>query len=253
MFFRLSGFLLLFMFVSDPALAWAPGMHFFLGSRLLELGLVGGSLGSLIAAHRASFLYGNVVADVIVGKNMLDFEEHSHNWAVAQLLRDEANGPSRRAFAVGYWTHLAADTVAHNLFLNEQETSADFTMPNFDHLYLELMADAWVPKSTSARIETLTDEDLDDHKVFLEEIIPQTVFPYAVNWFITERLLRYTGRGTTRDFAGTLERFESEPIDPDRMQFYFDLSLERMSESLSETPDRILRLNPISDGARFLT
>lgn len=96
----LLGFVFLFLLMSTPVLAWAPGMHFFLGSRLLELGLVGGSLGSLIAAHRASFLYGNVVADVIVGKNMLDFEEHSHNWDVARLLRDEATTPSRRAFAL---------------------------------------------------------------------------------------------------------------------------------------------------------
>lgn len=248
-----TGFIVVFLLLSTPAVAWAPGMHFFLGSQLLELGLVGGSLGSLIAAHRTSFLYGNVVADVIVGKNMLDFEEHSHNWTVARLLRDEATTPQRRAFALGYWTHLAADTVAHNLFLNEEETSVDFSTHKLDHLYLELMADAWVPGTVSSEIEELTDGDVGDHKVFLEETIPRTVFPFAVNWFITDRMLEYTGRGTARGFAETLERLEPEPLDPERMQFYFDLSLERMSESLSKTPDRILRLNPISDGSRFLT
>lgn len=247
-FLILSLILLLF---AEPALAWGPGMHFFLGQRLLEMGIIGGSLGALLRSNRKHFLYGNIIADVIVGKNMIDYEDHSHNWDVARSLRKHSSNPAQKAFATGYWTHLAADTVAHNLFLDEQETPSAITTSTMDHIYLELLADTWIPDSIPAHVTDLLSEDFASHRQFLEETVPRTVFPFAVNWFLTDNLLKYTGRGTTRAVANSLRRFHREDFELDRMEFFSEISLDRMGESLDENSSRIVHINPIAGGSRF--
>lgn len=249
---KLLWFIVLFLIVPQPVLAWGPGMHFFLGQRLLELGLVGGTLGTLLRSHRKDFLYGNIVADVIVGKNMIDYENHSHNWDTARSLRERAEGPSQKAFAIGYWTHLAADTVAHNSFLNEQQTPSRITTPTMDHVYLELQVDTWIPESIPSEVKDLLGEDFQSHRSFLQQTVPQTILPFALNWFLTDRFLNFTGRGTTRNLARVLRTFHPEDYTLDRMEFYSDLCLDRMRESLEPNPSSVLRINPVADGDRVV-
>jgi len=71
-------------------------------------------LMEIIRRHRKDFLYGTLMADIIIGKKYMPKDKSSHSWEVAFDLMKSARTDQQRAFVHGYMSHLAADTVAHN-------------------------------------------------------------------------------------------------------------------------------------------
>ena len=79
---------------------------------------------ALMKKYRNDFIYGNLMADIIVGKKYLPDEKSSHNWDVAFSLFDAATTQQQKAFVYGYMSHLAADTVAHERLTIGRKMSA---------------------------------------------------------------------------------------------------------------------------------
>lgn len=248
---RGSLFVLLLGLLPEPAAAWGPGIHYYLAHHFLEASTVAGSIGALLNKHTTSFLYGNVVADIIVGKNMIDVEDHSHHWDMGRLLRRDASSDREEAFALGYWTHLAADTVAHNCFLRRQKEKG-FSSKRFGHAYWELQAECWVPEEFHEKVGNLIAEDFGTERLFLQNTIPRTVLPFRLNWLIMDGFMHLTGRQTPQNVAAIMDRYASPSLSPADMEEYVDLSQSRMEESLQGLENRITRLNPIGKGGRFL-
>jgi hypothetical protein len=125
--------------VPTVSFAWGPMTHMFLGNELLSCApLIPAGILALLNKHKQDFLYGNIMADIIIGKKYLPDGKSSHSWEVGLKLLDQAEQWPERAFAYGYLSHLAADTVAHETLTDE--------LGNMGHTWIELKADSIIDK-----------------------------------------------------------------------------------------------------------
>jgi hypothetical protein len=129
-----------FILIPSFAFAWGPMTHMYLGNELLSCAtLLPAGIHALLKKHKQDFLYGNLMADMILGKKYLPDEKSSHSWEVGLKLLDQATTWPERSFAYGYLAHLAADTVAH-------ETLTD-DLGNMGHTWVEMKADSIIDKT----------------------------------------------------------------------------------------------------------
>lgn len=230
---------------ADPARAWGPAVHFHLAGRLLEMGLVAGALGEVLRRHRPAFLYGNVVADVVLGKDLVDDEDHSHNWTVARDLREAASTDREHAFAAGVWMHLAADTVAHNAYVPHHQERG-LSHDRLSHVYWEIRAENWVPGRKRQGMKRLLREDFSREEQLLESAIAASVLPFPVNWVVFKGLLRLTALKPWHRLSRLPSRFTRRPLSTRTRESYLTVSLRRMAGSMqdSRAQDRILAMDP---------
>ncbi len=103
-----------FLLIPSYAFAWGPLTHVYLGSEILSIAsLLPAGLYELLRRYKEDFLYGNLMADIILAKKFLPYNRNSHSWDVAFELMDAAETRQQKAFVYGYISHLASDTVAH--------------------------------------------------------------------------------------------------------------------------------------------
>src|SRR5512146_102780 len=104
--------------VPTPAHAWGPLAHLnFSAQALSNLGVVQPSIRAVLQDFANEFLYGSLAADIVVGKNMTRYLYHCHNGRVGFNVFRHAKPGGEQAFALGFLSHLSADTVAHNYFV----------------------------------------------------------------------------------------------------------------------------------------
>jgi hypothetical protein len=229
------GVILLTM-VSSPALAWGPEVHFFLGSRLLELGLVGGALGRVLLEHRERFLFGNTVGDVVVGKGYLDEDDHSHNWSVSDNLFDLCETDADEAFAYGFYSHLAADTIAHNRYVPEFNGTL-LPSTKAGHVYWEMRAGSRVPLEYKDDLKELLEGDFSREKSLLEDAMPASVLPFSANWSITNGVLELFSHRSWHHFSNGWNSICYTDIDGE-VDPYLKHSLHRMQLLFGDEDDR---------------
>ena len=103
------------------AFAWGPATHVKLASDLLaNAGMLPSALALLLTTRRKDYLFGNIAADVVVAKRLSKIKQICHHWATGFAILEDAKTDQGKAFALGYLSHLAADTVAHGKFLPRQ-------------------------------------------------------------------------------------------------------------------------------------
>lgn len=163
--------ILTLLFVLAPATlyAWGPLTHVYLGTEVFYFAsLLPAGLYSLLKRHRQDFLYGNIMADTVLAKKYMPQEDHSHNWNSAFDLQREAETESEFAFALGYSSHLAADTVAHGDFTSGTK--------NMTHALME----AWVDRSLGGKYWfsalSIRPSVQKRNDSFLESVSPESVF-----------------------------------------------------------------------------
>lgn len=141
---------LIFIFApgfSADAFAWGPATHLELSHTVLNnLPMIPHAVRALIEKYPYDYYYGNIGADIVVGKKYQEELSHCHNWSFGYKLLDDAKSDSQKAFAYGFLSHLAADTVAHNHFIPTKIIKT-FTTNMHKHLYWELRFDSFVDKS----------------------------------------------------------------------------------------------------------
>lgn len=129
------------LFFPADAFAWGPGVHMVTGNWVLQnLSALPMPVAAALMQFPGQFLHGCLSADIFIGKGSKAKENHSHNWSSGLVLLERARTLRRQAYAYGYLAHLAADTVAHNVFV----PSAFHTAPGagrLAHVYLEIQAD----------------------------------------------------------------------------------------------------------------
>ena len=127
------------LFIPSIAEAWGPLTHVQLGYQLLDIGasLIPVSIYSILKKYKSDFLYGNLSADIYMGRRFQDVENNSHDWNIAWKMLGAARSDRRKAFAYGYLMHLCADSVVHNL---------DNSKLRFSHSLIELKSDSIVDK-----------------------------------------------------------------------------------------------------------
>lgn len=177
-------FAVAFLGLARTAHAWGTGAHVDFGLTLLgNLALLAPAVRALLKRHPQDFLYGNVAADTVIGKNLAPQEEHVHNWEVAIRLFDHAEDDGGRAFVYGYLSHLAADTVAHNYFVPKKRVDS-FRSITAGHAYWELRYDSFLPAQVweaSAKLGKMRAHAFRRHDRLLDAGLKPTIFTVASN------------------------------------------------------------------------
>lgn len=214
--------------LSADAMAWGPATHVKLGCDLLgQLQLLPAAVAAILAANRKSYLFGNIAADVVVAKRLSRIKQFCHHWQTGFAILDDARTDSGRAFALGYLSHLAADTVAHSKFLPRQMTVTRTTM-SFGHLYWELRADSTVGPHYWRVLREVLDEAFSEHQAILSARLTDTFLPFSVNWRVFYRTNTLVSRRTWLRAMHRISHVSRWHLSDQLMREYRAESLERM-------------------------
>lgn len=231
--------------VTDSLFAWGPATHVGLGGTVLEnLGLLPAAVGALLSKHAVAYLYGNIAADIVFAKRMSRVKQFCHHWSTAFRLLHSAPNEGTRAFACGYLSHLAADTVAHGKFVPHLITMSGVPV-NTGHLYWELRADAAQDPQTWQVLRGVLAHDHDEHHEVLAGQLSDTLLSYGVNRFLFNRMNALALNRSFRRSMSAVDRWSRWQLLERTMTGYYTESVDRMISVLSES-DRspVLREDP---------
>ncbi len=161
-------------FIPSSAFAWGPLSHLFFGSEILAFSpLIPAGIYSIIKRYKQDFLYGNLMADIIIGKKYMPKEGNSHSWKTGLSLLESSSNSQQKAFSYGYLSHLAADTVAHRILTKHKR--------NIGHTFYEMKADSLVDKSHWYQGIMIDKHVQKRNDLFLEKSLSPFLFSYKVN------------------------------------------------------------------------
>ncbi len=241
------------LFLPSLAHAWGPLTHVYLGNQVLDLGaaIVPAGIYGILKKFKNDFLYGNLSADIILGKRFQDHEKNSHSWDTAWKLFTSAKTDSQKAFAYGYLTHLSADTVVHNLkkpvlpFTTLEKKLRHSILTGFTHPILEIKSDSIIDKKYRIMLKGLDKRIQSRNDVMLEDMLESVFFSFKTNkklfkgFLVLSRLPSYTPVSNFID-----KRFQYEIPVKDIYKFQQE-SLKRMLELLKDGRDsEVLKKNP---------
>lgn len=173
---RLFKLLIILSVLLVPAVsfAWGPLTHIYLGNELFSLGaLLPAGLLEIIRRYRKDFLYGTLMADIIIGKKYMPRDKSSHSWEVSFDLMKSAKTDRQKAFVYGYMSHLAADTVAHNTYTVDKK--------NLGHTLLEMKADTIIDKRYWVQAIAIDRKTQIRNDLFLENSLERFMFSFKTN------------------------------------------------------------------------
>lgn len=227
--------------------AWTPGTHVFLGESVLaNLASLPGWVVELVRAFPYDYLYGSIAADTSVAKKYAPVGRHCHSWHVGREIYERAETESLRAFGLGYLSHLAADTVAHNHFVPRQLVITSRTIA-LGHSWWESRFETHLGEQyarTAMDLIRLDHSASDDH---LDNLLSPTIFSVRTS----RRLFRgMVGLIETQSWQSAFRAIaensrwdlEDEDIDS-QMGMSFDLIMEMLSR-LDGEPHSAQRLDP---------
>lgn len=163
-----------FFFIPSLAFAWGPLTHMYLGSEMLSLGaLLPAGVYALIRKYRHDYLYGNLMADIIIGKKFLPEDKNPHSWDMALNLLDSTETQQQQAFVFGYMSHLAADTIAHGKFTSSNR--------NIEHTLVEMRADSMIDKRYWIQAISIDRKVQRRNDLFLERSLERAIFSFKTN------------------------------------------------------------------------
>lgn len=183
--------MLILVFFPEPAWAFGPATHIFLGRQILDsLYFLPEAMRILLRGHPQSFLYGSVAADISFAKKYVPAGRHSHFWHVGEELLETAGNDRLRAVALGYLSHLAADTIAHNFFVPRQLMLTSSTKA-LGHSYWEHRMDAHLGDLYSAIArEVVMEYDHSEADNLFDRVLSGTIFSFETNRRIFRGMIR---------------------------------------------------------------
>ncbi|MBF0565643.1 MAG: zinc dependent phospholipase C family protein [Nitrospirae bacterium] len=220
------------MIFPTDAFSWGPLTHTFLGNELLSIAyLLPPAVYSVIRKFKDDFIYGNIVADIVIGKKYLPEEKSSHTWDFGFNLLKMSASEQQRAFVYGFLCHLAADTVAHDILTKEKR--------NFQHTMCELKADSFINKRFWVKAISIKRKVQKRNDAFLEHSINRLFFSFKTNKRIFKSLV-YMSIFTSvslSNIAGSSSRFFLYSPDKQLIKKLTDESLLRMLDILTKGED----------------
>lgn len=231
--------------IADSAFAWGPATHIGLGESVLaQIALLPASIAALLGRHAVAYLYGNIAADVVFAKRWSRVKQFCHHWSTGFRLLENARHDRSKAFAYGYLSHLAADTVAHGKYVPRQIVMSECSQ-NFGHFYWELRADSAQPDPTWRRLEVVIRQDHDVHHLLLQRHIRDTLLSYPVNRLLFDSMNALAVRQSFRRTIGTWGRLSRWPLPQPLLLGYQGESLDRIMSVLVEgSRSPVLREDP---------
>jgi len=234
----------------EPVAAWGPGTHIALGELILGggLGLLPPALQALLKAHPHHFLYGSIAADISFAKKYAPAGRHCHHWHIGEEILATADTEALQAVGWGYLAHLAADTVAHNLFVPRQLLLTSTTKA-LGHTYWEHRMDMHVgnPHLTRAR-GLITDHDHEPADTLFDEVLSRTLFSFQTNRRIFRGMIRISDNDRWQKVFDAVLRNSRFDLPDEVVLDYVALSFEAVVDYLRHAQESApAGLDPIGD------
>jgi Zinc dependent phospholipase C len=228
----------------SAAHAWTPGTHIYLGESVLSsLAQLPTAMADLLRAYPFDFLYGNIAADSSIAKHYAPLGRHCHYWHVGQEIHDLAASDGLRAFGLGYLSHLAADTVAHNYFVPRQLMITSSTAA-VGHSYWEARVESHLGDaySKSAKdVILLKHTEADAH---LDRIIAPTIFSVRTNRRLFRGMVHLTESSSWQRATQVAREYSRWPLTDEDVERHLGLSYDYMMEMLGGPDSPALQLDP---------
>jgi hypothetical protein len=237
--FFLSVFAFFFFGLEHHAFAWGAGAHVDFALEILGNGaLLAPAVRQVLKKFPKSYLYGNLAADTVIGKNLAKSEEeHVHNWEVGLKLHELAKDDADRAFVFGYLSHLSADTVAHNYFVPKKRVDS-FRSIAAGHAYWELRYDSFLPAHVWEASRDLGKERFPAHDELLNAGITATIFNVQTNRLVWDGFLHLTRRMERwRSFMRNHAERSQTPFTAEEREEFRTLAIGAMLDFLNNERD----------------
>jgi hypothetical protein len=240
----LVGVGLCLLLVPEQVHAWTPGTHIYLGESVLaNLSYLPAAAADLLRAFPYDFLYGNIAADSSIAKHYAPLGRHCHYWHVGQEIHDLAASDALRAFGLGYLSHLAADTIAHNYFVPRQLMLTSSTAA-VGHSYWETRVEAHLG---DAYAKVAKDVILLDHgpaNAHLDRIIAPTIFSVRTNRRLFRGMVHLTETTSWQRASQVAREYSRWPLTDADVERHLGLSFDFIMELLTESVSSARHLDP---------
>jgi hypothetical protein len=221
----------------------------YLGQTLLHnLHLVPEAVRVLLAAHPWDFLYGSLAADISLAKKYVPEGRHCHHWHIGEEIHASAPSDRLRAVGLGYLSHLAADTIAHNWYVPRQLLLTSSTK-GLGHSYWEVRMDKHVGERYIRLARSVVmDHDHTAADTLFDQVLSATLFSFRTNRRIFRGLIRFQDNDRWQNVFGTLITNSRWELAPETVQGYVERSFDYVVDYLNHRGEAIAAgLDPIGD------
>jgi hypothetical protein len=233
----------------DPAWAWGPGTHAFLSAQILDsLHLLPEAVRAVISMHPYDFVYGSLAADISLAKKYVPEGRHCHHWHVGEEIEHAADTDRLRAVGLGYLTHLAADTIAHNYFVPRQLLMTSSTK-GLGHSYWEARMDIHLgERYMRLARRAVTDHDHSQADALFDRVLSGTLFSFRTNRRIFRGMIRFQDNERWHSIFGGIVTRSRWDLAGDAVDGYLVRSFDYVVDYLNRRGDALARgLDPIGE------
>lgn len=233
----------------EPVSAWGPATHVALGEALLaSLYLLPPATRAILERYPLHFLYGSVAADISFAKKYVPAGRHCHDWSIGEEILASADSERLAAVGYGYLAHLAADTVAHNLFVPRQLLLTSTTQA-LGHAYWEHRMDMHVGEDfVSLARHIVMDHDHSEADSLFDDVLSRTIFSFRTNRRIFRGMIQFQGHERWQKVFGQVLANSRFDLPDPTVDHYFELAFERVVGYLNERAEsRAAEADPVGD------
>lgn len=241
---RVACLAILFLLIPAAAHAWTPATHIYLGESVLaNLAQMPGWVAELLRLYPFDFLYGNIAADTSIAKKYAPVGRHCHSWQVGQEIYDLAETDALRAFGLGYLSHLAADTVAHNYFVPRQLVVTS-TAVGLGHSYWESRFETHLGghfARSAMEIIRMSHAPADAH---LDRILSPTIFSVRTGRRVFRGMVGVTETQSWQRAFRAMAKHSRWDLGDDQVERNMALAFHLIMEALGGSNGNARRLDP---------
>lgn len=227
--------LLLLAVAAVAASAWGPGNHLEFAHRVYRNRhkFAKPAVAKLLREERSAYFYGNIAADIINFKGFGGHYNHCHRWTIIDAMREQADTPAEEAFTLGYLSHLAADTIAHNHFV-PYHLARYARSKGLGHLYWEMRADRFVNETRWSTVTSLKgDRSLDDLDELVNRAVPRKALSMRTNKLVFNHVLLISERDRWRRGVDRLHGMSFAPLEKGFLELFRSAAVGRIRLALS--------------------
>ena len=228
-----STVLLLLLLLPTYACAWGAGFHLQLGTSILgNLQALPAAVATVLGEFPLDFLYGCIAADITIGKKFTHYLQHCHRWPIGLKILANAASRPQEACALGYLSHLAADTIAHNYFV-PYKIMLSFPALAMKHTYWEMRFDSTVDREIWEIGRRVSVGRYKENDVLLRKVLSDTIFSFSTNKRIFNSILLLSRMEKWQDVISTVSASSRYVLEERDRQEYCSLSREAVFDFLN--------------------